>query len=323
MIGTLVLLTFAGLATATHTDTMFSVSAGTRLELNDFAGSIAIQTWTKNAVRVGADHASRARVEIDRTGPTLDIRVEHWRGVPSTVDYQLTVPKWMALDLAGVNTDISVENTEGEVKAETVQGDVSITGGSRLITASSVDGDVRILRARGKIEASSVNGDVRIEAALGPVVVSSVNGEIVLVRIDSDDVEASTVSGEVSYEGRIQDGGSYRFSTHSGAVSVGVPAGANATVSVATYSGEFSSAFPVRLNQTRRGKQFSFTIGNGSAQLELESFQGEIRLHRPGDSEGKNGDEYRDDDTKSKHGKSKQKHTRDGDKDEKDEKDEP
>ena len=37
-----------------------------------------------------------------------------------------------------------------------------------------------------------------------------------------------------------------------------------------------------RLSGTRKGKGFNFTLGSGSAQVTLESFQGTIQLVRPG-----------------------------------------
>ncbi len=70
------------------------------------------------------------------------------------------------------------------------------------------------------------------------------------------------------------------------------PEGSNAAVSVATFNGEFASEFPVTLTETRKGKRFSFTIGTGSAQMTLESFQGSIELVRPGSSRGARGREH-------------------------------
>jgi hypothetical protein len=52
-------------------------------------------------------------------------------------------------------------------------------------------------------------------------------------------------------------------------------------VSVSTFQGDFESAFPVTLTE-HRGKRFDFTLGGGSARLDLESFGGTIRLVRPG-----------------------------------------
>ena len=283
MIASLAAFTLVVLATGTHTDTTFAVKPGTRLELSNFAGSIAVQAWAKNAVRVSADHSSRVTIQVDASGPTLSLEATHWRGIPTSVDYQITVPKWMSLQLSGVNTDISVEDSEGEVNAQSVQGDVTVTGGTKSVSATSVEGDVRITRASGKIECSSVNADVHVTESSGQIGVSSVNGEIVLTAIDSDDVEASTINGAVSYAGALKDGGSYRLGSHNGEVSLAVPERANATVAVTTFSGEFSSSFPVQLSETRRGKRFSFTLGSGKARVELESFQGEIRLRRPGE----------------------------------------
>ena len=291
MIAPLAVLTVVTLA-ATQTDTTLNVKAGTRLEINNFSGEIAVETWAKNAVRVEARHSSRAELNIEEQGPTLSIEVQHWRGIPTTVDYHLTVPKWMSVNLSGVNTEISVSGTQGEVEAQTVQGDVSVTGGTGKIAAESVEGSVRVIGAKGRVECSSVNAGVEIRKVSGPIAASSVNGEILLEEVDSDDVEASTINGEVLYSGLIKDRGSYRFSSHGGSVLVAVPERANATVSVSTFSGDFSSTFPIPLTETRRGKGFHFTIGSGSARIELESFQGEIKLHRPGEAVSRSGSDF-------------------------------
>ena len=44
----------------------------------------------------------------------------------------------------------------------------------------------------------------------------------------------------------------------------------------------------------RHGKRFDFTIGNGSARVELESFSGTIRLTRPGAHSGRQGNDEKD-----------------------------
>jgi DUF4097 and DUF4098 domain-containing protein YvlB len=96
----------------------------------------------------------------------------------------------------------------------------------------------------------------------------------------------NSVNGELEYDGTIKNSGRYAFSTHNGDITVTVPDGSNAAVSVATFSGDFASEFPVTLTETRKGKRFSFTLGTGSAQMTLESFQGSIELVRPGSSRG-------------------------------------
>ena len=86
----------------------------------------------------------------------------------------------------------------------------------------------------------------------------------------------------MTYAGTIREDGSYHFSSHNGTVTIALPDKVNASVSVSTFNGSFSSDFPVKSNETKHGKRFNFTLGNGSARIELESFQGEIELRRQG-----------------------------------------
>src|SRR5207245_10177295 len=89
------------------------------------------------------------------------------------------------------------------------------------------------------------------------------------------------VNGDITYDGTIKDGGRYRFGTHDGDVRVSVPEKGNVSVSVSTFNGEFNACFPVQLTG-RTKHRFSFTLGSGSAGLELESYGGHIKICRPG-----------------------------------------
>ena len=89
------------------------------------------------------------------------------------------------------------------------------------------------------------------------------------------------MDGSIEYDATSKDGGRYRFQSHDGDVTASVPERANVTVSVATFSGNFESSFPVTLKDKAKHR-FTFTLGTGSARLELESFDGSIQLRRPG-----------------------------------------
>jgi hypothetical protein len=265
----------------TQTDTVISVRPNTRLELENFSGAIAVRTWPKSAVRVAATHSARMQVEFESDESSLSIRGRSNRGVATHVDYELTVPEWMALDLSGVATDISVVAIKNTIKAETIKGDIDVRGGTGYLTLGTVEGIVQVRGARGKVAASSVNRGVRLADVTGDVNAESVNGSIILQAVESDHVAASTINGTLFFLGAIRDDGSYAFSTHNGDIWIGVPEKTNATVAVATFGGEFKSSFPVTVKQARKGKRFQFALGTGKAQVELESFMGSIRLARP------------------------------------------
>src|SRR3954467_12610692 len=125
-------------------DTTVAVQQGARLDVNNFGGEIVVRTWNQNNVRVRASHSSRTRVEVSSSASTVRVRTEGRRGPPSIVDLDITVPSWMAMDLSGTYTDISVDGVGGSITAESVQGDIEVTGGTGSINLKSVEGGVTL-----------------------------------------------------------------------------------------------------------------------------------------------------------------------------------
>ena len=272
----------AALTLIQQIDSTVPVERGQRLEVDLFAGDVDVKTWSRNAVRVVADPDGRGRVEIERSATSVSVRTTGRRGPPSSTDIELTVPAWMGLDISGVYTDITIAGARGPISAETVQGDVSAEGGDGLVSVKSVQGGVSVTGAKGRIEANSVNADVEVRRSSGEISTETVNGSIDLVGTDATTLTATSVNGDLNYDGPLHSGGRFALSTHNGDITVTVAERASAAVSVSTFNGEFESDFPVTLTETRKGKRFNFTIGSGSAQVTLESFQGTISLVRPG-----------------------------------------
>ncbi|MBI4419506.1 MAG: DUF4097 family beta strand repeat protein [Gemmatimonadetes bacterium] len=276
-------LTVAATLAAQQTDTTIPARAGTRLEIENFGGSSVVRTWDRPAIRIVADHSGRDRIEIRDLGTVLTVKSQSRYGAQRTVDYSITVPVRTDLSISGVYNDVTVSGVKGAISAETVNGQIHVTGGDGYISLHSVEGEVSLADAKGRIELGSVNAGIRVRNAEGDITAESVNGDVTLDGITSARVDATSINGEIRYQGTIQDGGRYGFSTHNGDITVSVGESANATVLVSTYSGEFESSFPVKLTQTRRNR-FQFLLGSGSARLDLESFQGTIRLGRPGEA---------------------------------------
>ena len=279
------------LALLQQIDSTVPVGRGQRLEVNAFAGEVTVTVWNRDAVRVQAEAEGSTGIEIDRSATTVSVRTSGRRGPPSDVDLQITAPAWMPLDISGVNTEMTIIGTRAGISAETVQGDVSAEGGEGLVSLRSVQGSVSLTGARGRLEVHSVNADVEVGTSSGEVTAETVNGDVTLDAVDATSVTATSLNGDVAYNGPIKSSGRYALSTHNGDVTVTVAEGTSASVSVSTFNGEFTSAFPVTLTETRKGKRFNFTIGGGSAQVTLESFQGTIELVRPGQFRGAHEDD--------------------------------
>ncbi|HEX7051488.1 MAG TPA: DUF4097 family beta strand repeat-containing protein [Longimicrobiales bacterium] len=265
-------------------DTTFAAAADARIEVENQAGEVVVDTWDRNAVRVTARPGDRARVVIGGSDREVRIRSEAHGGSVS-IAYRVTVPAAAALRITGPFNDVSIDGAGAEVYVETVRGDVDVRGGVGLVSLRSVDGRIVLEGARGDVRIDGVNGEIHLADVTGEIAATAVNGSIRLERIESRGVEAATVNGDVSYTGTILERGRYRLSTHNGDVAITLPEGVDATLSVATFNGEVESAVPLPLSSLRRGERFHATLGKGGAEIELESFNGTIHIQRPGGAE--------------------------------------
>ncbi|HEX6643429.1 MAG TPA: DUF4097 family beta strand repeat-containing protein, partial [Gemmatimonadales bacterium] len=234
-------MTALALAAFQGADTVnIDVERGDRIEVDNHEGSITVRAWNRNTVQL---RAPRDAFTIERAGGQVSVEQDWDQGGPRSVALELSVPAWMALELSGVNTDITVTGAGAGVSAETVSGRITLEGGNGIIELVSVEGRVSVTGFTGKLEAVSVNEGVLVRRGSGSIQAESVNGDVTLLDIRSADVDAESVNGSITFSGPIQDNGRYQFATHNGGVTVGVQEGADAVVSVTTFQGSFAAGF--------------------------------------------------------------------------------
>jgi len=261
-------------------DTTIVVKPDTRLEVSAAAGSIGIRTWDRAAVRVVARPSRGGEPEATLDSAVLRVSAHSPGGRIDLVDYEITVPRRMALKLGWGDVDITVQQTEGPVEVRTSAGKIMIDGGRGTISVETIDGVIAIRHAQGRITARSSNGAVAIDSSSGDVDALSTTSHVTLTAIETHNLRATSVAGVVRFSGPLFPDGRYDLSSHSGSIWVKAPAPINATVSVATVSGAFSSALPYDVVERRRRGIFTARFGDGRAQLSLESFNGGIVLER-------------------------------------------
>jgi len=270
------------------TDQTVNVAKGTKLDVNNFAGDVVIKVWDKDQVRVEATHSDRESVEIKQGDQVLTVRSRSTRGgPPRSLDYAITVPKWMAISVSGNYADVTMDGVGADVTVDTTRGDIKVTGGSGFVSLKSVQGEITLEKAKGRVEVRAVNEGIRLADVNADLSAESTNGSIILDRVDSSNVDLYTVNGNISYDGPIKDKGLYRLTTHNGLIALPLPEKVNATVTARTYNGGIRSTFQLpgdNSSPERRNKRLTLTLGNGSAHVELESFGGTISLRRPGEA---------------------------------------
>lgn len=269
----------------TQTDRTVPAQRGARLEVDNFAGEVNVKAWDRDEVRVQAGHSDREQIEVTQGPQVISVSAESDFGPTRSIDFQITVPRWMRVGVSGTYIDVVVEGTEADITAETVRGTVIVKGGSGVIELKSVEGEVSLERARGKLSVSSVNEAIRVADSTGDITAETVNGGVTLERLSASTVDAATVNGDILFSGAIGPAGRYSMNTHNGDITVTLPANVNVTVTARTYNGSFGSAFAARAVESggstkRQNKRMEVTLGTGGARMDLESFGGEI-LVRP------------------------------------------
>jgi len=280
-----------------ETDTTFAVTPGQRLNVATFGGEVVIRTWELDQVRIEADHSSREHLVITQTASEVRVRPSSWnsdfefsvdgeefdvsmnfRGTraPAMVDYEIVVPEGMALEIGGLFSDVEIEGAVGEVTIRVLEGEVDIVGARGQISARTGEGDIDIEDVVGALRLSTIGGEITVANASGDITAQSTEGDIDLENIRASRVEAESVDGEIWYQGTIEAQGFYSFTTHDGDVTLEIDPNASARVSVATWDGDLSTDFAVEVPERIRGRRFSFTLGSGSAQIEIEAFDGDI-----------------------------------------------
>src|SRR5437870_12467926 len=149
-----------------------------RLDVDNFGGEVVVKAWNQNSVRVQATHSSRDRIDVEVGASTVSVKAESRRGIAQMVEYQISAPAWMNLNLHGVSTDIEVDGAQGAVTAETVNGEVKCRGGSGQVSLKPVQGGGMLRNAKGHIDVYWVSealtpehlgGDFRPEPGVGHI----------------------------------------------------------------------------------------------------------------------------------------------------------
>jgi hypothetical protein len=227
------------------TDTTLRVGPGVTLSLTNLSGDINVQVWDRSAVRVQAEHDRSDRFVASIKDGQLKLGVRSREGAPADVEWDLTVPAWLPLEIWGNESDIAVTGMRASVRAQSMRGDVHVSACQGPMELTSVEGEVHAEDVSGDVTAQSINSVVRLVRVLGPIEAQSINGDISMDDVSSANVSASTLNGRVYYASKFQKRGRYAFSSHNGKVYVGVDQAQPINVTVSSFNGQMESSIPV------------------------------------------------------------------------------
>jgi hypothetical protein len=271
----------------TRIDSTFTFDKGSSVEISVASGEVVVTGWTRPEAKVFAS-IDRGWIDTQLSSHRITLETRSDRGRSGRARIEIMVPIGTRVEASTASGDIRITGTDGEVEAGSASGDIEVVGASDRITVHTASGKVHAARLRGRTRLSTVSAILEAEDIVGDLTAGTVSGRISLTGVKSAHVSAETVSGTVTYAGSIDPTGSYEFSTHSGNVHLMIPDNSAADLSLETFSGRISSAFPITLQpgdisaMARHNKKMEFSIGKGSARITASTFSGNITIDRAG-----------------------------------------
>ena len=209
----------------------------------------------------------------------------------------------------GQNVRLQLMNRTGTV---TVVGwnraEINITADleapAALIVPQNLSGTIVINLVRdnqGRGEVGSVNFTIRvpytsmvdIETRIGNLSVTNIRSGLVRARISSEgditltNIEATAVSaentmGDILFDGEIQEGGNYRFSSTSGNISIRIPFNSSfrlVATAPSTRNISFGSCANQNMSYLGDGRRIVGRCGEGSATMSATNQRGTIKFY--------------------------------------------
>lgn len=261
----------------TRSEARLDIAPGGNLNIVSNGGSVKLHAGSGRQIS-GVYITHSDKVEVDRTVTPDKMRVEIRAHVlpdqkpapdEARVDYDLSVPAGVSVTVTTASAPIIVEGVSGDLDLSSETGQITVSNVSKIhVHVRGVTAPVNLSHiSNGHVEVTSAGGSVQLVDVMGPK------------------VSIGTASGNISYRGDCSGGGEYSLTTHSGAIDVSLPETASFDLSARSGPGLVQNDFPLKEQShptyiPKAGSSFTGTSNSGSSSVELQSFNGRIRVKK-------------------------------------------
>jgi hypothetical protein len=200
------------------------------------------------------------------------------------------------LTVQSASSDISLENTTGNIECNISSGDVDITGHRGHLSINGNSSDLRLADIEGDVDGHSSSGDINVDKVKGAVQLSTSSGDSRIYDIDgnldisstSGEIEASgvtgsvranAISGDVKLTALSATQGDFKVESVSGDVQVEISREYAGQVQARSVSGTVNSHLSGELDKDS-DSQVRGSIGNGEGRLNVSTTSGDINIDR-------------------------------------------
>ena len=279
------LLTLSVNSHARAIDETFKTGNEPRVEVSNVNGEIDVSTWSRGQVELTGELDERAELVLEHDDEKLIIRVVKKSGERRIGDTQLRlrVPKAAELSLHSVSGDVRTRDVIGTQRIDVVSGNTEIRSFSSDLDINSVSGDVTAIGTGEEtvINALAVSGDINLQGVAGELEATTVSGVSTIDGGEFSRVRLNTTSGDIEFDGNIEDRGRFDAESISGDVRVNLRLDTHLDVDVETFTGRIDSCLseqPQRKSTYGPGRVLLFKRGDASKDIRVETMSGDVNL---------------------------------------------
>lgn len=260
----------------------FPAAADVHVSILNIAGSVKVTGWEHDSVAVTGvvNELPAQKFTVQRSDAGVKIGI--WdpnveKVAPS--DFEVRVPARAQVWVRTGSAAVYVGGLRGGIDVNSVGGTIEIRGAPREAFAESMTGAIVLDVSSPIARARTVTASVRVHGRITDLTATSVSGNILLDGAAIERGSLETVDGELRFVGSIPPRAALAFVTHGGAVEFLLPSGTDATFRVSSYEGGLVNEFTVPVRTTRskiKGAQNTFTLGRGSAEIDVRTFRGRV-----------------------------------------------
>ena len=253
--------------------------------VENLAGSIKIKGWDRNEIEVTGTLDEKAKELNFETGKKKSIiEVVYPRKMKNSDEGShlvIMVPRGSSLNIEGVSSDIEISGVVGDVEVEAVSGEVEIVGPCRTTDVDVISGNVTVTDPGHSVEIECISGRVEATGGEADVDVEVISGSVYLDFDMFLNLDVESVSGSIQVSGDLSSSGSFNLDVHSGTITLRVPDDVSAYFETNSFSGDIETDFGYEGSRTSKylpGHELEFSLGDGGADVEINTFSGDINI---------------------------------------------
>ncbi len=282
------------------TEKSLRVDSNLNLGLCVSEGTITVNSWKRNELRVFVHDGGKFDFKIsqynEKTGDPVWVNVLGVEPRKKMVgdclsggEIEIDVPVNTTVKIKGQATTTTIDSVR-KAYIQNAGGDITLRNITEGLMASTYEGDITVEESKGAVTLETATGNILVFDAgpsdIGDTLKAKTNGGMIsLQKVEHRQIDVTSISGSVAYNGAILSGGSYTVTTSNGSIRMSIPPNSACTVSATYGYGRFESELPMKIStenvQEGPVKTVVGTLGTGGdAFLKLTSNNGSIAIKK-------------------------------------------